>query len=82
MQFVGVFNVYNLLAVYGAGILLGLYPDDVLRVLSLLKSVAGRFQTISSPPQKLQQLLTMPIHLMHFLMYWMQYMECSTKRDG
>ncbi|MDD4416766.1 MAG: UDP-N-acetylmuramoyl-L-alanyl-D-glutamate--2,6-diaminopimelate ligase [Proteiniphilum sp.] len=49
VQFVGVFNVYNLLAVYGAGILLGLYPDDVLRVLSLLKSVAGRFQTISSP---------------------------------
>lgn len=49
VQFVGVFNVYNLLAVYGAGILLGLYSDDVLRVLSLLKSVAGRFQTISSP---------------------------------
>ncbi len=49
VQFVGVFNVYNLLAVYGAGTLLGLHPDEVLRVLSLLTPVAGRFQTIRSP---------------------------------
>src|SRR5690554_4648004 len=47
--FVGVFNVYNLLAVYGAGVLLGLDEDEVLRVLSMLKPVAGRFQTVRSP---------------------------------
>ena len=47
--FVGLFNVYNLLAVYGAGILLGLDEDEVLKALSILKPVAGRFQTIKSP---------------------------------
>jgi len=40
--------VYNLLAVYGASILLGLNEDDVLRTLTVLKPVAGRFQTIHS----------------------------------
>ncbi|MDD2298712.1 MAG: UDP-N-acetylmuramoyl-L-alanyl-D-glutamate--2,6-diaminopimelate ligase [Fermentimonas sp.] len=49
VQFVGVFNVYNLLAVYGTAILLGLEEDEVLRILSMLKPVAGRFQTIRSP---------------------------------
>lgn len=49
VQFVGVFNVYNLLAVYGTAILLGLPADDLLVTLSSLKSVAGRFQTIRSP---------------------------------
>ena len=49
VRFVGVFNVYNLLAVYATGILLGLDEGEVLRVLSLLTPVAGRFQTIRSP---------------------------------
>ena len=49
VQFVGVFNVYNLLAVYGTAVLLGLPADEVLVTLSSLKSVAGRFQTIRSP---------------------------------
>lgn len=49
VQFVGVFNVYNLLAVYGASVLLGQQPDEVLRILSVLKPVAGRFQTLRSP---------------------------------
>ncbi|MEN9918375.1 MAG: hypothetical protein RL662_811 [Bacteroidota bacterium] len=48
VQFVGVFNVYNLLAVYGASVLLEQPVDDVLVALSTLKSVAGRFQTIRS----------------------------------
>lgn len=46
VQFVGVFNVYNLLAVYGATVLLGQEPEQVLLVLSQLKPVAGRFETI------------------------------------
>ena len=31
VQFVGVFNVYNLLAVYGTAVLLGQQPDELLR---------------------------------------------------
>lgn len=49
VQFVGVFNVYNLLAVYGASVLLGLNADEVLKTLSFLKPVAGRFQTLRTP---------------------------------
>lgn len=49
VQFVGVFNVYNLLAVYGTAILLGQKEDEVLIQMSTLKPVAGRFQTLKSP---------------------------------
>ena len=49
VQFVGRFNAYNLLAVYGASVTLGVEPDDALRILSTLHSVAGRFQHIPSP---------------------------------
>ena len=48
VQFVGTFNVYNLLAVYGASLLLGQKEEEVLTALSLLTPVAGRFQTIRS----------------------------------
>lgn len=48
VQFVGDFNVYNLLAVYGTAILLGQSEEDILRILSMLKPVAGRFETIRS----------------------------------
>lgn len=48
VQFVGVFNVYNLLAVYGASVLLGQDSDRILLELSTLKPVAGRFETIHS----------------------------------
>jgi UDP-N-acetylmuramoyl-L-alanyl-D-glutamate--2,6-diaminopimelate ligase len=48
-RFVGRFNAYNLLAVYGAAIALGKEPEEVLVVLSTLRSVSGRFETIPSP---------------------------------
>lgn len=48
VQFVGVFNVYNLLAVSGAANLLGQDMDEVLVALSTLKPVSGRFQTFRS----------------------------------
>ncbi|MDU1892061.1 MAG: UDP-N-acetylmuramoyl-L-alanyl-D-glutamate--2,6-diaminopimelate ligase [Dysgonomonas sp.] len=51
VQFVGVFNVYNLLAVYGATVLLGQDPEKALLVLSTLKPVSGRFETMRSPEQ-------------------------------
>lgn len=49
VQFVGVFNVYNLLAVYGATVLLGQDSDKAMLILSTLKPVSGRFETIRSP---------------------------------
>lgn len=49
VQFIGKFNVSNLLAVYGAAVMLGQQPDDVLVTLSTLKSVAGRLEPIHSP---------------------------------
>ncbi|MCI6279541.1 MAG: UDP-N-acetylmuramoyl-L-alanyl-D-glutamate--2,6-diaminopimelate ligase [Bacteroidales bacterium] len=48
-RLVGTFNAYNLLAVYGAALLLGAPKDEVLRVLSSLRPVDGRFQTLTSP---------------------------------
>jgi UDP-N-acetylmuramoyl-L-alanyl-D-glutamate--2,6-diaminopimelate ligase len=48
-QFVGKFNACNLLAVYGAAILLGAPSDDTLVIISTLQSVSGRFQTMRSP---------------------------------
>lgn len=48
VQFIGKFNVSNLLAVYGAAIMLGKQPEDILVVLSTLKSVSGRLEPIRS----------------------------------
>lgn len=45
---VGRFNVSNLLLIYGCAVALGLEPLEVLRVLSNLPSVNGRFETIGS----------------------------------
>ncbi|MDR1981416.1 MAG: UDP-N-acetylmuramoyl-L-alanyl-D-glutamate--2,6-diaminopimelate ligase [Tannerellaceae bacterium] len=49
VRFVGRFNAYNLLAVYGAAIALGKDPEEVLITLSTLHPVSGRFETIPSP---------------------------------
>ena len=49
VQFIGKFNVSNLLAVYGAAVMLGKKPEDILVILSTLKSVAGRLEPIRSP---------------------------------
>lgn len=48
-RLVGDFNAYNLLAVYGAATLLGVDNMEVLRILSNLESVDGRFETIANP---------------------------------
>ena len=49
VQFIGKFNVSNLLAVYGAAVMLGKKPEDILVILSTLKSVNGRLEPINSP---------------------------------
>ena len=48
VQFIGRFNVANLLAVYGAALSLGKQPDDVLVALSAMQPVNGRFEAIRS----------------------------------
>ncbi|MBP5386945.1 MAG: UDP-N-acetylmuramoyl-L-alanyl-D-glutamate--2,6-diaminopimelate ligase [Prevotella sp.] len=49
VQFIGKFNVSNLLAVYGAARMLGKSADDILVVMSTLQSVSGRLQPVRSP---------------------------------
>ena len=49
VQFIGKFNVSNLLAVYGTAVMLGKKPEDILLILSTLKSVNGRLEPIHSP---------------------------------
>jgi len=49
VQFIGKFNVSNLLAVYATAVMLGKKPEDVLVVMSTLKSVSGRLEPIRSP---------------------------------
>lgn len=48
VRLIGSFNAYNLLAIYGTAIQLGLENLEVLRLLSQLESVSGRFQFIVS----------------------------------
>lgn len=48
VRLIGSFNAYNLLAIYGTAIQLGLENLEVLRLLSELQSVSGRFQFIVS----------------------------------
>ena len=47
-NFVGRFNAYNLLAVYGSAVELGVEPDTALLIISELTPVDGRFETIRS----------------------------------
>lgn len=49
VQFIGKFNASNLLAVFGAACLLGKNEEEVLLVLSTLRPVAGRFDSLRSP---------------------------------
>ena len=46
VQFLGRFNAYNLLTVYGAAVLLGFDKEEVLAHLSMLRPVSGRFETV------------------------------------
>ncbi|OIQ22525.1 MAG: UDP-N-acetylmuramoyl-L-alanyl-D-glutamate--2,6-diaminopimelate ligase [Flavobacterium sp. MedPE-SWcel] len=48
VKLIGTFNAYNLLAIYGVAVNLGLEDQEVLRLMSELESVSGRFQFIVS----------------------------------
>lgn len=49
VSFIGKFNASNLSAVFGAAVLLGADELEVLRIISSLHSVAGRFETLRAP---------------------------------
>jgi len=49
VSFIGKFNASNLSAVYGAAVLLDQDELEVLRIISSLKSVSGRFETLHAP---------------------------------
>ena len=51
-RLIGTFNAYNLLAVYGSAVLLGLDKLEVLAALSSLSGATGRFETYLSPADK------------------------------
>lgn len=48
VKLIGTFNAYNVLAIYGTAIELGMDSLEALRLLSDLESVSGRFQYIVS----------------------------------
>jgi UDP-N-acetylmuramoyl-L-alanyl-D-glutamate--2,6-diaminopimelate ligase len=48
VSFIGRFNAYNLLCVYGAAVELGAQEGEVLQALSALRSVSGRFEPLRS----------------------------------
>ena len=48
-KLIGSFNAYNLVAIYGVAVELGMESYEALRILSELESVSGRFQFIISP---------------------------------
>lgn len=48
VKLIGSFNAYNLLAIYGVAVELGIEKMEALRLLSELESVSGRFQYIIS----------------------------------
>ncbi|MGP8216272.1 MAG: UDP-N-acetylmuramoyl-L-alanyl-D-glutamate--2,6-diaminopimelate ligase [Bacteroidia bacterium] len=48
-KLIGAFNAYNLLGIYATAILLGEEKEEVLKVLSSLDPVEGRFQYAKSP---------------------------------
>ncbi|MFC2138165.1 UDP-N-acetylmuramoyl-L-alanyl-D-glutamate--2,6-diaminopimelate ligase [Bacteroidota bacterium] len=52
-SFIGKFNIYNLLAVYACAAKLGFAKEEILKELSLLKPVRGRFEYIKSDDDKI-----------------------------
>lgn len=48
LNLIGDFNISNIMAVYSAARILGIEKNEALRLLSLLKPVNGRFQTLFS----------------------------------
>ncbi len=52
-RMIGEFNAYNLLAVYGAAVIMGEDKQEVLTCLSVLKGAEGRFDYVLSPKDRI-----------------------------
>lgn len=52
-QLIGLFNAYNLLAIYATALLLGEDKQEVLLQLSTLKTAPGRFEQLAGPANKM-----------------------------
>jgi UDP-N-acetylmuramoyl-L-alanyl-D-glutamate--2,6-diaminopimelate ligase len=52
-RLIGEFNAYNLMAVYGAAVLLEADPEETLMMLSNLTTAEGRFDYLQSPDGKI-----------------------------
>lgn len=52
VHFTGVFNASNLMAVMGTSVLLGVTEEDILRIMSELRPVSGRFEILRSAEGK------------------------------
>jgi len=48
----GAFNAYNLLAIYGTGLILGFNPEEWIQALSATSAARGRMETVISPKDK------------------------------
>lgn len=46
VKLIGTFNAYNILAIYGTAVLLGVEELEALKIISSLESVKGRFQFV------------------------------------
>ena len=57
LHLIGDFNIYNLLAVYTCAIHLGESQENVLKEMSNLKSVNGRFETLYSEDKKIMAIV-------------------------
>ena len=49
VQFIGKFNVSNLLAVYATAVMLGIDAHEALTAMSTMRPVNGRFEALNSP---------------------------------
>jgi UDP-N-acetylmuramoyl-L-alanyl-D-glutamate--2,6-diaminopimelate ligase len=56
-RLIGEFNAYNLLAVYGAAVCLGMEKQEILTVLSELTGAEGRFDYIISPGERVMAIV-------------------------
>jgi UDP-N-acetylmuramoyl-L-alanyl-D-glutamate--2,6-diaminopimelate ligase len=53
LRMIGIFNAYNILAVYGVAKFLNQDSIEVLAALSTLNGAAGRFESVCSPVEKI-----------------------------
>jgi UDP-N-acetylmuramoyl-L-alanyl-D-glutamate--2,6-diaminopimelate ligase len=67
-KLIGTFNAYNVLAIYGTAVELGMDSLETLRLLSELKSVSGRFQYIVSTTN-----ITAIVDYAHTLTHWKMF---------